>query len=498
MMDLRPKQELSENANSAEKDAAAATISGTASSAELTRRDPLRFVWQIDAESRFTIGPGEFITLVGPQTAGALGRSWAEFAAALRLDPEGQVICALATHDSWSGIQVSWPVDAGTERLSVELSGLPVFDRDRVFRGFRGFGVCRDLAQLAGLARGRLGDRMDVADDEPSEQMLLAEKEEEVLLPVSNTSETKAPSLSPVERGAFRELARRLTERLSKTDIEDELADTQDIPLQADALIANPQSSTAEFSKPAGPVGPPCQAETPSAATSNFIARISHEVRTPLNAIIGFAEGMMEERFGPLGSDGYREYLKDIHASGTELIALIDALLDLAKIEAGQFELAVSSLSINDIVQECVIKVQPQANQKRIIIRSSLAPKLPQVVADARSVRQIVRNLLSNSFKFLDIGGRIIVSTALTDRGEVVLRMRDNGVGMSEKEIAAVIEPFSQFATSTRFGSGNANLALPLTRALAEANGATFRVDSKPGTGTLVEISFPSTCLYAE
>jgi signal transduction histidine kinase len=154
-------------------------------------------------------------------------------------------------------------------------------------------------------------------------------------------------------------------------------------------------------------------------------------------------------------------------------------------------------VAINDIVQQCVAAVQPQANQQRIIIRTSLAPKLPQVVADAGAVRQIVLNLLSNPLKFLGAGGQVIISTTLMDHGELVLRVRDTGLGMSEKEIAAALEPFSQLATSTRFGSGGADLALPLARALAQANGAHFRIDSKPA-GTLVEISFPSTCVWTE
>jgi signal transduction histidine kinase len=505
MIDAPHEPGMLENAQFVEKDARATEIPAGPAPLESQpfagQRQPFRFLWQIDTEGRFTIGSGEFIALVGPPTAATLGRPWPEVAAALGLDPEGQVARALATHETWSGLLVAWPYDDSIERLTVELSGLPVFDRDRVFRGYRGFGICRDLARLAALARARLGGPMEsvaVDTDEPPEPTLPAEEEEEVPFPSSSASETKVPSLSPVERGAFRELARRLTERLSKTDIEDELADIRDVPLQADAPTADPQSSTAEVSKPAEPFDLRGQAEKPSATLINFLARISHEVRTPLNAIIGFTEGIMEERFGPLGSDCYREYLKDIHASGTGLVSLIDALLDLAKIEAGDLELAFANVAINDIIQQCVATVQPQANQRRIIIRSSLSPKLPQVVADARSVRQIVLNLLSSSIKFLAAGGQVIISTALTERGELVLRVRDTGPGMSENEIATELEPFSQLATSTRFGSGGADLALPLTRALAQANGASFRIDSKPNTGTLIEISFPSTCLWTE
>src|SRR5262249_39428081 len=116
------------------------------------RRHPLRFVWQIDAEGRFTIASDEFIELIGPRTAAGLARPRRELAATLRLDPEGQIERAIATRDTWSGLSASWPVDGTPERLTVELSGLPVFDRDRAFRGYRGFGVCRDLASVSELA----------------------------------------------------------------------------------------------------------------------------------------------------------------------------------------------------------------------------------------------------------------------------------------------------------------------------------------------------------
>ena len=200
-----------ETAPPAEKEAAAAPAA--------TRRYPLRFVWQIDAAGRFTIGSDEFITLIGPQTAAALGRPWDEVAATLGLDPEGHLARALATHETWSGLLVAWPVDDSDERLTVELSGLPVFDRDRSFRGYRGFGVCRDLARLAALAQSRLGVATEPPATEAEEPSVGPSPTENVVpLPASSPPEVKAPSLSPVERHAFHELARRLTERLSGTD----------------------------------------------------------------------------------------------------------------------------------------------------------------------------------------------------------------------------------------------------------------------------------------
>ena len=163
------------------------------------------------------------------------------------------------------------------------------------------------------------------------------------------------------------------------------------------------------------------QAEKASSAKSDFLAKISHEIRTPLNAIIGFSEVMMQERFGPIGNERYRQYLKDIHTSGGHLVSLLNDLLDLSKIEAGKLELNFSNVDLNELTQQSVALMQPQANRERIIIRTSLGPTLPAVTADARSVRQILLNLLSNSIKFTGVGGQVIVSTARSDDGEVVL-----------------------------------------------------------------------------
>ncbi len=234
------------------------------------------------------------------------------------------------------------------------------------------------------------------------------------------------------------------------------------------------------------------QAEKASSAKSEFLAKVSHEIRTPLNSIIGFSEVMMDERFGPIGNERYKQYLKDIHQSGGHLVSLLNDLLDLSKIEAGRLDLSFGRVSLNELTQQCVSLMQPQANQERVIIRTSLPNVLPSIMADARSVRQIVINLLSNSIKFTGAGGQVIVSTTHTDDGEVVLRVRDTGHGMTEKEIQMALEPFRQLATSSRWGSGGTGLGLPLTKALAEANRAHFSIKSAVNAGTLVEISFPA------
>ena len=240
------------------------------------------------------------------------------------------------------------------------------------------------------------------------------------------------------------------------------------------------------------------EAEKASTAKSEFLAKISHEIRTPLNAIIGFSEVMIDERFGAIGNDRYRQYLKDIHTSGEHLISLLNDLLDLSKIEAGKLDLTFVTINLNDIVQQCVAMMQQEANRERVIIRTSLNPQLPPIVADARSVRQIVLNILSNSIKYTGAGGQVIVSTAVNEDHEVSFRVRDTGAGMSEKELQTALEPFRQLSTSARWGATGTGLGLPITKALAEANHARFRITSEVDAGTLVEVAFPATRVLAK
>jgi PAS domain S-box-containing protein len=232
------------------------------------------------------------------------------------------------------------------------------------------------------------------------------------------------------------------------------------------------------------------RAEEASLHKSDFLAKISHEIRTPLNAIIGFSEVMLDERFGPMGNDRYRDYMRDIHASGSHIMSLVNDLLDLSKVEAGKMDLKFEAVPLADLIGECVALMQPQANRERIIIRTSLPATVPPIVADTRSVRQIVLNLLSNAVKFTPAGGQVIVSIVLEESGEVVIRVRDTGHGMTEKEIETALEPFRQLHT-TQSSTAGTGLGLPLTKALVEANRATFGIDSTPGQGTLVSITFP-------
>ncbi|WP_105438902.1 ATP-binding protein [Neorhizobium sp. T25_13] len=238
-------------------------------------------------------------------------------------------------------------------------------------------------------------------------------------------------------------------------------------------------------------------AETANAHKSEFLAHVSHEIRTPLNAIIGFADMMASERFGQIGHARYVEYANDISRSGRHVLDIVNDLLDISKIEAGEMELDFVAVGLNEAVSEAVSLVQPQANGQRVIIRTALSHAVPQVVADPRSIKQIVLNILSNAIRFTPSGGQIVVSTAYETNGNVVLRVRDTGIGMTRSELELAMKPFRQVASASRKRGDGTGLGLPLTKAMVDANRAAFAITSAPNEGTLVEITFPSQRVLA-
>lgn len=201
---------------------------------------------------------------------------------------------------------------------------------------------------------------------------------------------------------------------------------------------------------------------------------------------------MVEERFGPVENKRYREYLRDINRSGKHVLELVNDLLDLSKIEAGKIDLAFDAINLNDLATETVAMLQTHASKKRIILRTSLSRSVPKIVADRRSIRQIVLNLVTNSIKNSEPNSQVIVSTVYESTGEVVLRVKDTGKGMSENEMSEAMEPYSQIGKSDDVVNEGTGLGLPLTKALIEANRANFELESIVGEGTVAHVHFPA------
>ncbi len=265
-----------------------------------------------------------------------------------------------------------------------------------------------------------------------------------------------------------------------------------------DGAVLDPETPAADPHPQAVAEAEEAKEESDAAAARrlDFLAKVSHEVRTPLNSILGFTELMLEERLGAIGNPRYRGYVEDIHQSGLYALSLLNDLLDISKIDAGKIDLDFTAVDLPELVEACVNSLQPLAKRERILLRTSLAPNLPAVIADRRRLKQILLNLLSNAIKFTNAGGQVIVSARVIDGGDLRLRVHDTGVGMTEDEIAAAMQPFHQLDTAPRKQAGT-GLGLPVTKALVEANRARLVIASERGAGTSADVIFAKDRLAA-
>jgi signal transduction histidine kinase len=234
------------------------------------------------------------------------------------------------------------------------------------------------------------------------------------------------------------------------------------------------------------------EAESKSQAKSDFIARLSHEMRNPLNAIIGFSDIMDQARFGALGDARYESYVRDIRTSAEHLMSLVSDLLDLSRIEAGQLKLAFEAVDIESLIEDCVRLMQPEAGRFGVTLGLAVPVHLPNLLADRRSMRQVLINLISNALKFTADGGHVTVAAEMDAGGEITLKVSDTGIGMSRGEVQLALEPFGQVIGPLQRHRQGTGLGLPIAKALTEANRAEFHIRSEPRRGTKVEIVFAS------
>ena len=233
------------------------------------------------------------------------------------------------------------------------------------------------------------------------------------------------------------------------------------------------------------------RAEEANMAKSRFLATMSHELRTPLNAILGFSGMMKDEILGSIENDKYREYVEDIHNSGSHLLHVINEILDISRIEAGKHELNEEKLSLVRIVDDARRLMEVKAREKNITLETNMDDRLPTVWVDRKAVRQITLNLLSNAIKFTPTNGRITIKVGWTSGGGQYLSIRDTGPGIPEQEIPVILSSFGQGSIAIHSAEQGTGLGLTIVQALLNLHQGRFELKSKLRDGTEVIAYFP-------
>ena len=230
-------------------------------------------------------------------------------------------------------------------------------------------------------------------------------------------------------------------------------------------------------------------AEGSNKAKANFLANMSHELRTPLNAILGFSEIIKNAAFGPIARN-YQDYAGDIHDSGVHLLSLINEVLDLSKLEAGQFELVEQHVDLAFLAAGGIRLVEPLAQKAGVDLSHSIEDGLSFIRADERRMRQVLINLLANAVKFTPPGGRIGLAMRRTQKG-LLIEVSDTGIGIPADKIDLAMEPFSQVEAGINRSYEGTGLGLPLAKRLVELHGGTLSLQSQVNSGTVVSIILP-------
>lgn len=238
------------------------------------------------------------------------------------------------------------------------------------------------------------------------------------------------------------------------------------------------------------------EAEEASRAKSAFLAAMSHELKTPLNSVLGFSEMLMGEMLGPLGLPAYREYAENIHGSGKRLLAVINNILDVTRLQGGGIALDMRAVSVEVLVREAIARVHAEYGCERAVAVD--IPALPAVHVDWARMRQALGNLLSNAFKFTPEGGQISLLARMAADGGMVIAVKDQGIGLEPDQIEAALQPFHQIDRSLSRRFEGTGLGLPIAKSLVELHGGKLAIESAAGEGTTVKVILPPARVIAK
>jgi signal transduction histidine kinase len=234
-------------------------------------------------------------------------------------------------------------------------------------------------------------------------------------------------------------------------------------------------------------------AESANRAKTEFLANMSHELRTPLNAIIGFSDVIQNEIMGKFAENPkYVDYARDIREAGTHLLHVINDILDIAKIEAGQLGLREDAFGAGDAIEACIGMLSDRAEEARVGLIRKQGETQARIWGDEKKFKQIILNLLSNAIKFTPKGGNITLSSAIGGDGNFELTVSDTGVGMAAGDLEKALAPFTQVDNARQRNHEGTGLGLPISRALAELHGGSLEIESELGFGTTVTVRLPS------
>ncbi|MGE4048905.1 MAG: PAS-domain containing protein [Acetobacteraceae bacterium] len=231
-------------------------------------------------------------------------------------------------------------------------------------------------------------------------------------------------------------------------------------------------------------------AEAANQAKSRFLATMSHELRTPLNAVIGFSDALMREGETP-DPARIKEFAQAINTAGRDLLSLINIILDVARIESGRFDLTSDQVDVARLIRTAMRQAEGAAHAAEITLVADISADLPQLRSDERRLLQALNQVLSNAVKFSNAGGTVTVGARLEADGNLLLFVRDTGIGIAEADLERVFEPFTQLDNTLARRYQGAGLGLYIARAMVSGHGGTLTLASWPGQGTLAEIRMP-------